>query len=134
MHSLLAQDLLNFDVVLEQALEYTKTYLHELDTRPVAAVQPVAYPGAALPDRGVGAKKALNKFVEHYGALLSASPGPRYFGFVTGGGTPAAVAADWLVSVYDQNTQLNGDTCAPYIEREAIEFLIERCINRIILL
>ena len=34
---------------------------------------------------------------------LVASPGPRYFGFVIGGSLPAAVAADWLVTAWDQN-------------------------------
>ncbi|MEA2287649.1 MAG: hypothetical protein QOJ21_3692 [Solirubrobacteraceae bacterium] len=35
---------------------------------------------------------------------LVASQGPRYFGFVVGGGLDSAIAADWLTSAWDQNS------------------------------
>jgi glutamate/tyrosine decarboxylase-like PLP-dependent enzyme len=37
---------------------------------------------------------------------LMATAGPRFFGFVIGGALPAAVAADWLATAWDQNAGL----------------------------
>ncbi|KAJ3275963.1 hypothetical protein HDV01_006830 [Terramyces sp. JEL0728] len=51
---------------------------------------------------------------------------PRYFGLVTGGVTPAAFAADWLVSLYDQNLILStADSISTEIELAAVDLLAE---------
>jgi glutamate/tyrosine decarboxylase-like PLP-dependent enzyme/N-acetylglutamate synthase-like GNAT family acetyltransferase len=75
-----------------------------------------------LPQNGVGAIQALQQFNTDYAPLLANSAGSRYFGFVTGGSTPAALAADWLVSAYDQNACGSHDSIAPQIEHQTIHF------------
>ena len=52
---------------------------------------------------------------------LTAMPGGRFFGFVIGGTHPAALAVDWLVSAWDQNSGLRVLTPA----HSAIEELTE---------
>ncbi|UFN45798.1 pyridoxal phosphate-dependent decarboxylase family protein [Nocardioides okcheonensis] len=52
---------------------------------------------------------------------LTAMPGGRFFGFVIGGTHPAALAADWLVSAWDQNSGLRVLTPA----HSAVEDLAE---------
>ncbi|WP_266169489.1 pyridoxal phosphate-dependent decarboxylase family protein [Dyella subtropica] len=124
MHDRLKQDLTEFDAILDRARAMASDYLHGLPQRPAAADVLSPLPARMdLPGRGEGAQAVLQRFERDYAALLSGGPGPRYFGFVTGGGTPAALAADWLVSTYDQNAQRNGDTCAPAIEAQAVDML-----------
>ena len=123
MYHRLKDDLSSFNAILDQARAMAGAYLETLDQRHAAATLPPELPPIALPVRGEGASAVLRRFERDYAALLSGSPGPRYFGFVTGGGTPASLAADWLVSTYDQNTQRNGDTCASTIELQAVDML-----------
>lgn len=75
-----------------------------------------------LPREGHGAMATLDFFEKEYSHRITNSAGPRYFGFVTGGSTPASIAADWLVSAYDQNACGSNDSIAPQIEKQTIHY------------
>jgi glutamate/tyrosine decarboxylase-like PLP-dependent enzyme len=75
------------------------------------AAEPVLIPGTEerlaaidepLPERGVGAPAAVSELAAHGRAAATRSSGPRFFHFVMGGTTPAALGADWLTSAFDQ--------------------------------
>src|SRR5262249_44665978 len=59
-----------------------------------------------LPERGSAADYVVELLASAGMRGAVALPGPRYFGFVVGGSLPAAVAADWLVSAWGQNTRV----------------------------
>ena len=108
--------------ILEAAHVAASAFLESLARRP-AGRTPQPLPHDSLPEDGLGAWGALAAFRGKYEDLLSASPGPRYLGFVTGGSTPAALAGDWLVSAYDQNVVSDDDSIATRVERETLGLL-----------
>jgi glutamate/tyrosine decarboxylase-like PLP-dependent enzyme len=55
-----------------------------------------------MPEEGDGSLATLAELVTRARAAATRSSGPRFFHFVMGGGTPAALGADWLTSAYDQ--------------------------------
>jgi glutamate/tyrosine decarboxylase-like PLP-dependent enzyme len=72
-----------------------------------ALVRPPGPPEAAgiagaLPDEGAGSLETLRRLIDAAEVSSTRSAGPRFFHFVMGGGTPAALAADWLTSALDQ--------------------------------
>jgi glutamate/tyrosine decarboxylase-like PLP-dependent enzyme len=95
---------------LERALELAaaeaRAYLAGLDRDPVQpagsadGLPPV---GGELPREGDGALAALTELGRLGAEAATRSSGPRFFHFVIGGTTPAALAADWLASALDQN-------------------------------
>jgi glutamate/tyrosine decarboxylase-like PLP-dependent enzyme len=59
-----------------------------------------------LPQSGTDARTVVAELAAAASAGLVAEPGGRYFGFVIGATLPAALAADWLASTWDQNAGL----------------------------
>ncbi len=111
-----------FELISTQSVAYLKD-LHE---RPTTQSQ-VPILRSKLDQSGVGTLGALKQFNERFEALMVGSSGPRYWGFVTGGTTPAAIAGDWLSTVYDQNPQGlkgQGDVSAN-LEIETIQLLLD---------
>jgi glutamate/tyrosine decarboxylase-like PLP-dependent enzyme len=56
-----------------------------------------------LPEHGADPVTVAEEWFTRAEPGIVASPGPRFFGFVNGGSTPAALAGDWLASAIDQN-------------------------------
>lgn len=124
MNRLLKQDLYRYSELLETVKQQAESFLLQLEELPTA-VPPPQIPLAVLPKEACGAKAALGQFQQRFATHMAATSGPRYWGFVTGGTTPAALMGDWLTSVYDQNTQSAsqaGDVSA-IVEFEAIHLL-----------
>ena len=92
---------------LSAAAQHAREFLGTLDERPVAARVDAAGVrtalGGPLPEHGEAPTAVIDALVAGADPGLVASAGPRHFGFVIGGALPAALAADWLVSAWDQN-------------------------------
>ena len=98
------------DAALDRAAEIAREFIAGLPDRPVAPTVPVQELrrrfGGPLPQEGLDPVDVVEALAANAEGGLVGSAGPRFFGFVIGGGVPAAVAADWLTSVWDQNAGL----------------------------
>ena len=94
--------------LLETALQQVRSWFEALPARPVRASASSSELrqalGGPLSKEGVPAEDVIRALAKAGATGTVASAGPRYFGFVVGGSTPAALAADWLVSTWDQNS------------------------------
>ncbi|HET8785185.1 MAG TPA: pyridoxal-dependent decarboxylase, partial [Candidatus Limnocylindrales bacterium] len=82
--------------------------------------------GGPLPGEGMDARMVIDELAAGVDPGLVAMSGPRYFGFVIGGSVPAALAADWLTSAWDQNVGLYlGTPGAAVVEEVVADWLVE---------
>ena len=113
-----------FRKTLEAAFNHAVSHLENLDQTSVAATtdletlrtrinKPLAR-ASMPPDQVI---QELNDDIA--GGLLG-SAGGRFFGWVIGGALPAAVAADWLTSTWQQNSALYACSPAAAVVEETV--------------
>lgn len=99
-----------YSAALDRAHQRALGWLASLEHRPVpprASIEQVTEAlGTALPANASDAAGVVDLLAEACDPGLTAIPSGRFFGFVIGGTHPAALAADWLVSAWDQNCGL----------------------------
>lgn len=82
--------------------------------------------GGPLPEHGMDSATVIEEMAVLADPGLVAIPGGRFFGFVIGGTHPAALAADWLVSAWDQNSGSSTLTPATVaMERVAGQWMLD---------
>lgn len=122
MHHQLKSDKENLHAIFNNTVALAEDFLNQQESLPPGRfVKDIDLTN--IPEQGHGALKVLDYFKKNYAHLMCNSAGPRYFGFVTGGSTPASVAGDWLVSAFDQNAAGSNDSIAPQLEKQTIHFL-----------
>ena len=116
--------------LLEQTATLAADYLESLERRPVfPQVTPEQLRealGGSLPADGIDPGEVVTQLAEAGDAGAIAMGSGRYFGFVIGGALPAALAADWLTSAWDQNAGLYaGGPAASVVEEVAREWVTD---------
>ncbi len=109
---------------LALVLDEARRYLAELDESPVLPARGRRFDGS-LPETGSGALVALTELLAG-SDVATRSSGPRFFHFVTGGTTPAALGADWLTSLLDQNAfSAVSSPLGAQLEEVAVRWLLD---------
>jgi glutamate/tyrosine decarboxylase-like PLP-dependent enzyme len=82
--------------------------------------------GGPLPEEPLDAKQVVSELAAAAEPGVVAMGSGRYFGFVIGGALPAALAADWLTSAWDQNAGLYvAGPSASVVEQVTREWIVD---------
>ncbi|KIS28014.1 pyridoxal-dependent decarboxylase [Arthrobacter sp. SPG23] len=119
-----------FRDALDAAARHAREWLESQPTRHVGpratAGELASAFGGPMPEDGIPAGDVIDYLAVKAEPGLMAMPSGRFFGWVIGGTLPAAMAADWLVSAWDQNSFLRAATPATAaIEAAAGQWFLE---------
>ena len=108
---------------LDRASHHVRDWLGSMPDRPVppraTADELAAALAGPLPELPSDPADVVDMLAELVEPGLMAMPSGRFFGWVIGGALPAALAADWLVSGWDQNTGMRYATPGTVAAEEA---------------
>jgi len=108
--------------VLSLAQHHALSFLKTLDRAPVGATVDVQtlrkQLEKPLAESGLPPEQVVTELVRDVGGGLIGSAGGRFFGWVIGGSLPAALAADWLATTWDQNAALYATSPAAAVAEE----------------
>jgi len=95
---------------LEASLANALSHLNSLDRNSVGATADLhslrSRLAKPLANEGVAPEEVIRELVRDVEGGIIGSAGGRFFAWVIGGSIPAALAADWLTSAWDQNAGL----------------------------
>ena len=116
--------------LLELTASIAADYLESLGERrvfpDVTPEQLRAALGGPLPEQPLEARQVVTDLAEAADPGVVAMGSGRYFGFVIGGALPAALAADWLTTVWDQNAGLYvAGPSASIVEQVTRDWILE---------
>jgi glutamate/tyrosine decarboxylase-like PLP-dependent enzyme len=116
--------------LLRRTAELAADFLDSLEERPVfpqaSADELRAAMRIPLQDEPLDPEQVVEELAAGADPGLVAMPSGRYFGFVIGGGLPAALATEWLASTWDQNAGLYvGGPSASIVEQVVREWVCE---------
>lgn len=111
-----------FESVLGLAHQHALEYLMRLGPRPSNPPADLATLRARLSkplgDDGIAPDEVIRDLARDTADGFMAMGGGRFFGWVNGGAVPAALAADWLTSAWDQNGALFATSPAASVTEE----------------
>lgn len=116
--------------LLEKASECAIRYLDGLDNRSVAPsaemIAQLVQFDEPLPDNPIDSEMTLELLDQIGSPATMAMAGPRFFGLVVGGSLPIALAANWLVDAWDQNSLFYRMTpVTAFLEQVALCWLLD---------
>jgi glutamate/tyrosine decarboxylase-like PLP-dependent enzyme len=118
------------DAALDRATAHALRWLGSLPTRRVpssaTADEVTAALGAELPPHGEDPAAVIDRLAAAVEPGLMASASGRFYGWVMGGTLPAALAADWLVTAWDQPAGMRDATPGVIaVEEAAARWLLQ---------